>query len=87
MARQQEKVFLGHPANPDFWRHSPAVRGACWVCGDETRWICLDLGFQHPSCDAYPDGNEHVMIIRGGRPKRIATWKLGRRQEIREADD
>lgn len=46
-----------------FWR--PAMPGPCWVCGDETEWAYLDIGWQHPDCDAYPTEDGDVRVVRG----------------------
>jgi len=58
------------PAEKDFWLPNGGP-GPCWVCGAPTNYAYLDLGWQHPDCDAYPAyagpglPDEHVRIIRG----------------------
>lgn len=55
--------LLNHPLNEAFWRHDPPKPYACWVCGEKTAWIYLDLAYQHPDCDRYPtDGDDYVLI-------------------------
>jgi hypothetical protein len=39
----------------DFWRSNR--EDDCWVCGDVTDWVYLDLGHQHPTCDMWPNGD------------------------------
>lgn len=58
-----------HPLNSDFWR-GQREDAPCWCCGHPTEWIYLDLGYQHPECDAYPEytrtgGEGHFLRIRG----------------------
>lgn len=43
--------LIEHPDHPDFWRHEPPNPHPCWVCGEPTPWVYLDLGFEHPECD------------------------------------
>ncbi len=43
-----------HPAYPDFWEHDPPKLKPCWVCGEPTSWVYLDMDFQHPGCDLIP---------------------------------
>jgi hypothetical protein len=50
-----------------FWRVSRWKPGRCWVCGGWTRWAHLDIGYQHPDCDAYPSEEGDVRIVRGIR--------------------
>lgn len=57
--------LLDHPANNDFWRHVPPKPGNCWVCGERTSWIYLDIGYQHLDCDMYPTENGDVVIMGG----------------------
>lgn len=58
---------VDHPTLPDFWRHNPPKLGACWVCGDQTPWVYLDIAYQHIDCDMYPTENGDVTIIKGVR--------------------
>lgn len=55
------------PWQNDFWRHDPPMYGMCWVCGDMTMWVYLDLGWQHPSCDWGPGRK----VVRGREER---TW-------------
>lgn len=49
----------------DWWRMDDDRMDGCWVCGEPTEWIYLDMGFQHPDCDAYPSDRGHEKIVRG----------------------
>lgn len=57
--------LVDHPIDPTLWRHEPPIPGTCWVCGEETKWICLDIAYQHEDCDAYPSEEGDVRIVRG----------------------
>jgi hypothetical protein len=43
----------------------PRTPGPCWVCGEETEYAYLDIGYQHTNCDAYPAPEGDVRIVRG----------------------
>jgi hypothetical protein len=69
-----EKLLRGlkpkKPKQPEglyapFWRVSEP--GRCWVCHGRTNWGYLDIGYQHPDCDAYPSEEGDVVVIRGER--------------------
>lgn len=62
-----DRTLIDHPDVPDFWRHDPAVIDKCGVCGEETEWVYLDLGHQHPDCEKYPVPEGTVWIVRGVR--------------------
>lgn len=57
--------------NPDFWRNKADdgqwLTGNCYICGDSTEWVYLDVGWQHLDCDEFPpnDGKPEVRIVRG----------------------
>lgn len=53
------------------WRLGWLRSGRCWVCGKRTIWAYLDIGYQHPDCDSYPEGDKAVTIIRGRRSERL----------------
>jgi hypothetical protein len=52
---------------PYFWRHDPPLPHPCWVCGEPTEWVYLDIGFQHIDCDLYPSHEGQVRTVRGVR--------------------
>lgn len=71
----------GVAATSGFWRTD--VKGPCWVCGRETKWVHLDIDHQHPDCDSYPtgytfgDGVEvevHVKVIAGKTVSAEMVW-------------
>lgn len=49
MSDEQSLIVL-YPANDDLWRHHPPTWGKCYVCGHNTCWIELDIGYRHPDC-------------------------------------
>lgn len=55
-----------HPDNSDFWHQPGEILGRCWVCGDETEWIYLDLAHQHPDCDEGPSSDGFYFRTIGG---------------------
>jgi len=59
--------LIDHPANGSLWRHDPPKLGPCYVCGEKTKWIELDIGYKHEDCDLYPTNDGHVRIVRGVR--------------------
>lgn len=59
-------------AEPGFWRHEPPKPQPCWVCGEETPWIYLDLGYQHYDCDRFPAGDGEHIVVRG--VERVKPW-------------
>ncbi len=64
----KRQVIVDHPdpkLAPYWWRHEPPEANACWVCGEDTKWIYLDIGYQHTFCDRYPTENGDVMTIKG----------------------
>jgi len=58
-------MTVDHATYPDFWRHEPPQPSTCWVCGQLTPWVYLDLGYQHIDCDMYPSEHGDVRIIGG----------------------
>lgn len=61
--------IVEHATEDGFWRHEPPRWGRCWVCGEETVWVFLDVAHQHPDCDKSPSPDGETVIIRG-RPVR-----------------
>ncbi len=39
--------------------------GECWICGSSTKWVLLDIGYQHPDCDSWPEAWGNVVVKRG----------------------
>ena len=46
--------------NP-FWM--PGDTGKCWVCGEDTKWAYLDMGYKHQGCDRYPTEKGDVKVV------------------------
>ncbi len=55
--------------NHDFWRNTDddgsQIIQNCWVCGEPTEWVYLDMGFQHLDCEEAPGADGPVRVVRG----------------------
>lgn len=77
-----------HPDQPDFWHYVPSRIYPCWVCGEPTEWIYLDIGYQHPDCEEYPTEDEGmVKIIHGVKqptapPRKVKKGNRGSRRIV-----
>lgn len=58
----------------DFWKPKSPDLGYCWICGGETRWVYLDIGYQHKDCDAGPAGPRGLTSVVTIRGKSKLLW-------------
>lgn len=71
------------PPDKDFWQPLGGPK-PCWVCGAPSNYAYLDIGWQHPDCDAWPEfggpglPDVEARIIRGHRVPDRPMWEESR---------